>query len=152
MQAIPKAPSLTAYWKRDARGSSLESIALMQRVKVFSDISSLFQFTGLLGIFDSYIQFFQSAEYRPVFGHGCTSITIPEAFIYLDSGQLLGLLEGIAGAAWYSARLSEANAARAPDTSMAINTGLGVAHLLIIALIAIGNGVFWVRRIRGEVV
>ena len=102
----------------------------------------------MVGVFDSYVQFFQTESYVPLFGHGCTSITIPEAYIYLDSGQLKGLLEGLAGAAWYSQLLAQNFPNRIPDSALTINTALGVAHLVIIFFILFGNIVgliFWWR-------
>ena len=108
-------------------------------VKTLDNIALLGEFTGLVGVFDRYIQFFQKKEYRPKFVHGCTSITIPEAYIYLDSQQLDGLLEGIAGAAWYSDLLKQHYPKREPDRSSAINTMLGIAHLIIIFFIIVGN-------------
>jgi hypothetical protein len=139
IQGLPKATDLMATLGKDVRGNAVSDLPIAQGVKGFESVALLGQFSGLVGLFDIYIQFFQTKEHRPVFTHGCTSITIPEAFIYLDSGQLTGLLEGIAGAAWYSELLQRAYPARVPDRSAAINTGLGVAHLIIIAFILLGN-------------
>jgi len=139
IQSIPKSDDLARLFGRDARGNNLTDVPAFAGVKTLEDIEFLAEFTGLVGMFDSYVQFFQKKDYRPLFGHGCTSITIPEAFIYLDSGQLKGLLEGIAGAAWYSELLQRAYPDRERDSSAAINTGLGVAHLVIVLLIVLGN-------------
>ena len=149
LQAIPKSENLVELFKKDARGNSLSDIPLFREVKRLEKIRFLGEFTGLTGVFSPYVQFFKNRDYHPIFGHGCTSITIPEAFIYLDSGQLQGLLEGIAGAAWYSELLNRKNPGRKPDSSAVINTGLGVAHLIIILLIVIGNvGSFIMSRKR----
>ncbi len=149
LQALSKSEDIVGYLEKDAKGNSLKDLPAIKSVKKLSQIKLLAQFTGLLGMFDAYIQFFQNAEYRPVFVHGCTSITIPEAFIYMDSGQLSGLFEGLAGAAWYSVLLKERYPQRAPDAALRINTGLGVAHLVIIGLIILGNlGMLWGRRRR----
>ncbi len=144
VQAIPKSENLIELFKRDARGNNLADLPAFQKVRTLKDIKFLGEVTGLMGMFDNYVQFFQSGGYRPLFVHGCTSITIPEAYIYMDSGQLDGLFEGIAGAAWYSDRLKQEFPNRKIDTSALINTGLGVAHLVIIALVLLGNlsGIF----------
>jgi hypothetical protein len=139
LQSIPKSENLVELFKKDARGSSLADYPISKNFKKLEQVKLLAEFTGLVGALDTYIQFFQKKEYKPVFVHGCTSIVIPEAFVYLDSGQIKGLLEGIAGAAWYSKLLQNKFSARVPDRSQVINTGLGVAHLVIIALIAFGN-------------
>lgn len=139
LQSLAKSENLVELFNKDANGTPLNQIEVFKNVKKLENISFLAQFTGLQGVFDMYVQFFQKTNYKPVFGHGCTSITIPEAFVYLDSGQISGLLEGIAGAAWYSQRLSQDNPKRSVDQGILINTGLGVAHLIIILLIIAGN-------------
>jgi hypothetical protein len=139
LQSIPKSENLVELFKKDARGNSLADYPISKNFKKLEQVKLLAEFTGLVGALDTYIQFFQKKEYKPVFVHGCTSIVIPEAFVYLDSGQIKGLLEGIAGAAWYSKLLQNKFSDRVPDRSQVINTGLGVAHLVIIALIAFGN-------------
>lgn len=147
IQSIPKAENILDFFKKDVRGNKLSDLEALKGVTSFEQISFLMEITSLVGTLDNYLQFFQTEKYRPVFGHACTSIAIPQAFIYLDSGQLSGLLEGIAGAAWYSERLKEKYPRREVDDSAIINTGLGVAHLVIIALVIIGNLVaFFGRR------
>jgi len=139
IQGIPKSKNLAELFAEDVRGNRLSNLPIFKEVRTLEQIRLLAQFTGLYGVLDSYLQFFQKSGYRPVFVHGCTSITIPEAFIYLDSGQLQGLLEGIAGAAWYSELLKKRFPGRATDSSLVMNTALGIAHLIIILLIAAGN-------------
>jgi hypothetical protein len=90
-------------------------------------------------VFDNIIQFFQKNDYRPTIVHGCTSITIPEAYIFLDSGQLKGLLEGIAGAAWYSEVLKEHFPRSENGELLVTNTALSAAHIVLILLIVLGN-------------
>lgn len=148
VQAIPKSENLIDLFKTDARGNNLSDLPALKGVKGLESIKLLAEFTGLVGMFDTYVQFFQRKDYRPLFIHGCTSITIPEAYIYMDSGQLNGLFEGIAGAAWYSELLKRQHHDRAKDSSELINTGLGVAHLVIIAMVLLGNFVALVRILR----
>ncbi|MFH0939687.1 MAG: hypothetical protein V1899_10480 [Planctomycetota bacterium] len=131
----------------DARGTPLAEVPCMRNIKNIKNVKLLAEFTGLVGALDSWLQFFQTADYRPPMVHGCTSITIPEAYIYLDSGQLIGLHEGIAGAAAHSALLTNAKLAdgapkyknRGPDIAIVTNTALAVAHVVIIVLIILGN-------------
>ncbi len=151
VQSLPKAEKFMEALGKDVRGNTVASLPIARDVGGFESVAFLGEFTGLLGMFDLYVQFFQKKDYRPIFTHGCTSITIPEAFIYLDSGQLTGLLEGIAGAAWYSELLQQAYPRRKIDNSGAINTGLGVAHLIIIVFIILGNlgSLFGRRRVGG---
>ena len=150
IQAMAESSNIAEYLKKDARGTNLTDLDLFKSVRTLKNIKALIQFTSLTGTFETYIQFLKSADFRPIFLHGCTSITIPKAYIYLDSGQLQGLLEGVAGAAWYSTRLSEKFPAREKDSSVLINTGLGVAHLVIVGLIILGNLGSLLTRLRRQ--
>jgi hypothetical protein len=146
IQSIPKAENLLEFFKKDVRGNSLTDLEVVKGITSFEQVSFLMQVTSLVGTLENYLQFFQTDKHRPIFGHGCTSIAIPQAFIYLDSGQISGLFEGIAGAAWYSELLKRKFPLRAVDDSALINTGLGVAHLVIIALVIMGNIVAFSSR------
>ncbi len=139
VQGLQKSQNIAELFGTDVRGNKLTESPIFQGVKTLENIKLLVEISGLVGMLDTYVAFFQKGSYRPAFGHGCTSITIPEAFIYLDSGQINGLLEGISGAAWYSTLLQRRYAARIPDRSGVMNTALGVAHGVILVLILIGN-------------
>jgi hypothetical protein len=139
IQSLAKSENLVETFKVDSFGTSLSSVPMLAGVNTIKDVQFLGEITGLSGVFDSLIQFFQREGYKPKFGHGCTSITIPEAYIYLDSGQLSGLLEGVAGAAWYAQLLNSKFKRSGVDEALKVNTALGVAHLAIIFLIILGN-------------
>lgn len=146
IQALARSDNLAEFLGKDVLGNELNRLPVFHGIRGFRDIPFLAEFTGLVGTFPIYIQFFQRKDHIPKFGHGCTSITIPEAYIYLDSGQLSGLLEGISGAAWYSELLKEKNPGRAPDSALITNTALGVAQLAIIILVLLGNVGMWIGR------
>jgi hypothetical protein len=139
IQKMASAPDLRQTLQIDTRGTPLVDIPCMRNIKNIKNIKLMAEFTGLVGALDSWLQFFQTSDYRPPLAHGCTSITIPEAYIYLDSGQLVGLHEGIAGAAAHSAMLSKKYKDRGPDIAIVTNTALAVAHVVIIGLIVLGN-------------
>ncbi len=71
---------------------------------------------------------------------GCTAVSAPEYFPYLQSGQLRGLLGGMAGAAEYEKLEGEKGpATRGMDAQ-------SLAHLFIALCIVMGNVVHWGRR------
>jgi len=147
VQSLAKADSLTSFWKTDANGTSLENIPMMKGVKDLKDIKLLLQFTGLVGTFDTWIGYFSVQDYRPNVLHGCTSITIPEARTYFSSNQIIGLFEGVAGAAAYESLLSKKYPNRQVGEGWKTNTGLAFAQITIIAFIFLGNlGLFLSRR------
>lgn len=139
LQALAKSSDITKFLNNDFNGNSLDKYPIFRNKKTIKDISFVGNVTGIVGVFDSFVQFLTTEDYKPLLGHGCTSITIPDAYIYLDSGQLSGLLEGISGASWYSKLLDDNYPQRLTDGSKAINTALGFAQGLIILLILVGN-------------
>ena len=133
--------------RSDAYGTPLKDIPVMKDIHSKEDIAFVLEFTGLTGALAAWIQFFQG----PPLAHGCTSITIPDAYIFLVSGQLDGLFEGIAGAAWYDKLMSDMYPKREQVTdAMIINSGLAFAHVIIIAFIILGNISLLVKVLSGE--
>lgn len=133
-------------FKIDANNIPTSQIPLMSKFRSIKDVSVLVEITGLQGMFSTWLQFFQTEEYTPVFLHGCTSITIPEAFIFYSSGQLKGFFEGIAGAAHYENLLADMNPNRDIDFAKLLNTGNSFAQILVIILIMVGNIMLFISK------
>ena len=148
IRGLAKTQDVAEYVSVDARGTSIQDIPCMEGVKTIRDFSMLAEFTGLVGAFNAWVQFFQTSDYRPQFVHGCTSITIPEAFIYLDSKQIQGLFEGIAGAAYYSQLVKgeSFDPVGNPDSATKFMMSLSLAHLVIIGFIVLGNLGQWAQK------
>lgn len=148
MQSLASAADISQFLGRDVSGMPILHYPRFAAIGDLRGVALVAQVTGLLGVFDSIVQFLQKGDYRPTLVHGCTSITIPEAYIFLDSGQLKGLLEGIAGAAWYSEVLKKHHPATDNRELLVTNTALSTAHLVLIGLIIIGNVVPLYARLR----
>jgi len=147
IQKMAAAQDLRQTLGMDARGTPLADVPCMRSVKNIKNVKLLAEFTGLVGALEGWLQFFQTSDYRPPLAHGCTAITIPDAYIYVDSGQLVALHEGIAGAAAHSWLLTKKFKNREPDSAIVTNTALAVAHVVIIVLIVLGNvGMFLAMR------
>jgi hypothetical protein len=139
MQSLASAPDIAKFLGRDVGGMPIVQYPRFATIGDLNGIRLVGHVTGLTGVFDSIVQFLQKGDYRPTLVHGCTSITIPEAYIFLDSGQLNGLLEGIAGAAWYSEVLKSYHPASENRDLLVTNTALSAAHIVLIGLIIVGN-------------
>jgi hypothetical protein len=138
--------------KVDRDGVPLDSLTVTKDVKDAGDVVLLVEMTGLVGFFNMWVQFFQTDRARPDFAHGCTSVTIAEAYTYLESGQIVGLFEGIAGAAAYNELLEKSRKTGEPHASADARlhmTAQSFAHLVIIVLIILGNFGLSVRRKAG---
>lgn len=126
--------------KADARGTPVEQLPIMAGLKDARSVGLVCQFTGLVGALESWLQFFQASGHRPKFLHGCTAVSAPSNRVFLDSGQISGLLGGMLAAAEYEDLLdSPARAQRGMQAQTA-------AHGLVIFLIALGNVAELVRR------
>ncbi len=126
--------------KKDARGTSISELPIMKGVKDARSVDLVCEFTGLVGALESWLQFFQTEGHRPKFVHGCTAVSAPSSYVFLDSGQISGLLGGMLGAAEYEQLLQiQGRGLR----GMSAQT---TAHLVIIVLIALGNVAELVRK------
>lgn len=150
MQSLASAADISKFLGRDVSGMPIIHYPRFGSIGDLRGVALVGHVTGLTGVFDSIVQFLQKGDYRPTLVHGCTSITIPEAYIFLDSGQLKGLLEGIAGAAWYSEVLKKHHPATENRDLLVTNTALSAAHLVLIGLIVIGNLMPLVARLRRQ--
>ncbi len=152
MQSLVNATDISNLLGRDVTGMPLVQYPAFKSIGGVEHVKLIAEVTGSVGMIDSIIQFFQKASYRPTVVHGCTSITIPEANNFLDSKQLHGLLEGVSGAAWYSEIQRRLHPQSENADLLATNTALGVAQLMIIALVVAGNLSPLVRRVVGPVI
>ena len=78
VEGLAKAKNWHEHLKTDVNGTPLEDIEVMKGVKSIRNVELLMEFTGLVGVFNYWLQFFQVEGYSPKFVHGCTSITIPK--------------------------------------------------------------------------
>jgi len=89
-----------------------------------------------------WVQQVQSRFHLPMVS-GCTAVSAPEYYPYLQSGQLRGLLGGMAGAAEYEKLRHETggSATRGMDAQ-------SLAHVFVAFCIVLGNVIQWNRRRR----
>jgi len=119
-----------------------EKIPCFAGVKDAGDIELLVEITGLVGFVERWIGYFASEKARPEIGHGCTSVSIPDAVTSMEAGKLVGLFEGIAGAAAYNEFLGEIRQTGQPHPSPVARgamTSQTVAHIMVVAFVALGN-------------
>lgn len=136
VQNLSKAKSIKDLIKTDSKSNPLVDLPALNGVDSIKDIDVLAEFTGSVGALSLWIQFFSG----PKLVHGCTSISIPDAFNFFASGQLQGLFEGVAGAAYYEYLLkSEYKGRSEKNIAIPINSGVSFAQLGVFAFILLGN-------------
>ena len=87
---------------------------------------------------------YANVRYNLQIAAGVTGVIISQMYPYLQTGQLIGLISGIAGAAEYE------NLLDAPAKGMLWINIESFVHLLIAGLVVIGNIAFFVQRRKEE--
>jgi len=124
--------SIPKTFPTDSRGTRLEEIPLMQGVTNFDDIALLMNISGGLPGTKEWVLQVQS-RYHVKLGSGCTAVSAPEFYPYVQSGQLVGLLGGMKGAAEYEKLLGR------PGTAQRGMDAQSVSHIVVFLFILIGN-------------
>lgn len=136
---------LPATLKTDTRNVALTEYPMMAGVRSLKDVGLIYNITGT-GILALYIQFCGGVP----LAQGCTAVVGPELYPYLQSGQIVGLLVGLGGAAQFET-ITEF---RGPNGEVG-GQGLqrmgsqSLGHLLIMILIVMGNLGLWAARKQG---
>lgn len=118
---------------RDIHGTPLASVPVMAGIKGVNDIGAVIELTGSDSL-PLWLGYFRSAGEKPIPTLFCpTAVMAPEAFPYLKSGQLQGMLVGLKGAIEYEGLIGERGFATTASAA------LSYSHFLIIGLIILGN-------------
>ncbi len=111
----------------------------MREVRNYSSFPLLVSISGGYPGTKEYVQQVQGRFHIPIVA-GVTAVRAPTLYPYLQTGQIQGLLGGMAGAAEYeSLRYERGMASRGMDAQ-------SLAHLFIAACIVLGNLVHAGRR------
>jgi hypothetical protein len=131
--------SIPGIFPRDHNGRDVTRLPIMRSARNYSSCALLVSISvGYPGT-KEYVQQVQGRFHIPVIG-GVTAVSAPTLYPYLQTGQLSGLLGGMAGAAEYEdLRLERGMASRGMDAQ-------SLAHLFIALCIVLGNLAQWERR------
>ena len=116
---------------KDTHDAPVATLPVMQGIHTAKDISMILDVNPTAN-YTIYIQFMQGPFKIPM-GLAPTAVMAPEAFNYLDSGQIVGMLQGLQGAVEYEQLLNTFGRATRASNS------LSAAHLLLIGFIVLGN-------------
>lgn len=131
--------SIESIFPTDYSGTPLSELPLMQSVKNYSNIKFVFEIAD--NATADYWVSIVNAQYGVPMGCGGTAVMAPKFYAYVASGQFVGLLGGMRGAAEYEELIGK------PGTATVGMQAQSMVHFLIIALVILGNiGFFVVRR------
>ena len=124
---------------QDQRANPTASLPLMREVRDYSSFPLLVNISAGYPGTKEWVQQVNSRFHLPMVS-GCTAVSAPEYYPYLQAGQLRGLLGGMAGAAEYEKlRGEKGSATRGMDAQ-------SLAHVFVALCIVMGNVVQWTRR------
>lgn len=129
----------------DYYGVPYDSLPMMEGVKNYEDISIIVDISGTRS--PEYWLMYGQQRYGVDVGVGCTAVSAPSYYTFLQSGQFVGMMGGLKGAAEYEELMERYGypAGRRPATIGMDAQSFG--HLLIVVLVILGNiGYFIVRR------
>ncbi len=123
---------------RDHRGNVTRSLPLMTKVRDYSTFPLLVNISAGYPGTKEWVQQVNTRFQLPMVS-GCTAVSAPEYYAYLQAGQLSGLLGGMAGAAEYEKiREEKGSATKGMDAQ-------SLAHIFIALCIIMGNVVMWTK-------
>lgn len=124
--------SIPDTYPLDARGRRVEEIPIMHGIRNFRQMALIINVSAGYPGTKEWVQQVRT-RFDIAMVAGCTAVSAPEYYPYVQAGQLTGLLGGLSGAAEYEDLLGKpADAARGMDAQ-------SVGHLMILTFIVAGN-------------
>ncbi len=133
----------------DYYGDPLDSLPMMQEVTRLRDIPFMVSISAGTPGFSAWLLYGQS-RYGLRVAAGVTAVSAADAYPYLQTGQLTGLLAGMKGAAEYEVLVQRHDYSKAYMPAVAAMDSQSLAHIVILVLVVIGNIAFFATRKRGR--
>ncbi len=124
---------------QDNWGASVGDLELTRGLRSLRDFALVFDLAAGDSVEFWWIPYGQE-RYGFPFAAGCTAVMAPDLYPFLDSGQLLGLLGGLAGAAEYETLIGLRGSASKGMSAQS------ATHLIIIAFVIFGNIAYFATR------
>ncbi|MFP4498241.1 MAG: hypothetical protein ACLFQV_08515 [Vulcanimicrobiota bacterium] len=126
-----------ANFPTDVDGIPITDLPLMNEVKDYSQVALASSFSAGVPGMKEYV-LIVSTQFGVQVAAACTAVSAPEMYTFLNSGQLMGLMGGLKGAAEYE-KLMEFNgeARKAMDAQ-------SVVHLMIVLFIVFSNVIYFI--------
>lgn len=126
----------------DVRGTSTAEMDVTRGLKKLSDFDYVVAFAAGNTIDRNVWIPFAVDRYKVKLGGAVTAVMSPDMFPYLQSGQLNGLVSGLAGSAEYETLLE------APGSAVRGMGPQSAVHVIIILFIVLGNVMYFLQRRR----
>ncbi len=123
--------SIRSMFPEDFWGTPLDRIPMMRDLNAYKDFPLVINLSGS-AIADYYIRIAATRYHRRLV-LGCTAVMATDYYPYLSSGQLLGLVGGMKGAAEYERLMGLTGDARRGMDAQSL------VHVVVVLLVILGN-------------
>uniref|UniRef100_A0A7C3J6B3 Uncharacterized protein n=1 Tax=candidate division WOR-3 bacterium TaxID=2052148 RepID=A0A7C3J6B3_UNCW3 len=126
------------YFKVDYKNILLDSFPMMKNVHNYNDIALL---VGLEAG-STYLAWIEYAggRFKQKIALALNAVSAPDAYYFYQSGQIVGLVGGMKGAAEYEVLVDK------PDLAVAGMASQSYSHLVIILFIVLGNIAYFIEK------
>jgi hypothetical protein len=122
----------------DYMNHPISQIPMLKNIKNYNDIDLVIDF-GSANSTEWWIAY-AGARYHQTIAAGCTGVMVSGYYPYLKTGQLVGLIGGLKGAAEYEKLVEKPGKA---TLGMSVQS---IIHITIIILVIFGNVVYFISR------
>lgn len=133
---------ISGIYNTDARNVPLDQIPMMQNIRNYDDISLVVTFGA--GDSPEWWVIYAYGRYHQLIAAGVTGVIVSQLYPFIQTGQLVGLMPGLLGAAEYEKLIAK------PAKGAAGMSVQSIVHLLIILLVILGNVAFFLGRRRQQ--
>ncbi len=130
--------SIKDIFPEDYYGDKIKGLKVLKDVNDYRDIKLLMDFSA--GDSPVWWVVYANTRYNQRIGTGVTAVMAADFYPYLNTGQMIGLINGLKGAAEYETLINMPADATEKMTSQAI------AHIVIIIFILIGNIAYFIDK------
>ena len=133
--------SIPATYPQDTKGTATANMPVMKGVRDYSDVGLILDLASSNSP-GAWIAYAHERHNVPI-AIGVTAVMATEAYVFYQAKQVVGLLNGLKGAAEYEGLINR------PDLGTLGMASQSIAHVVIIAFVILGNiGYFASRRKR----
>lgn len=130
---------------QDQYGTPFDSLPMMRGIRNYDDIPVVLTICGS-AIVNTWI-IYANARYHANIGCGTTAVGAPDQYQFLQTGQMIGQLGGMKGAAEYEQLVVDHGYSTRKGLATPAMNGVTSAHLLLILMVVLGNvGYFAAKR------
>jgi len=132
--------SLTSAFPADANNRPTANMPIFRDVTSLRDVHYMIDLAAGATVEPWII--YGSDKYGFPMAAGCTAVSGPDYYVYLNTGQLKGLIAGLRGVADYEVLLGK------PDMAVRGMPAQSTVHAIIVLFVIVGNAIYFWRRHR----